>query len=869
MTLRFRKRISVLPGIYLNVGMNGVSTTIGPRGANINIGKNGIYLNAGVPGTGLSYRHKLFNEANNNSDNKPIEPSSVALDNESNGAEDNIAVVTTEGLSGLKVHLEDAKNRRIILFAEIQEDEEKLAVLQSKLNKSKNGLILKWFSNKEAVADLEKQVDEAVKDIAELKIHYDESKADINIQFFPEVEDQYLRLSKSYEQLIRSEKIWYITSTREVTELKSSASSSVERKEVKFDIAELDFIKSEHPSFHLHKTNGSSLYVFPAFALLPDAQAEISLIDLKELRIEFRQQKFLESMSEKPSDTTVIDYTWDKMNKDGSRDMRLKDNYQIPVVFYGSLTLRYRNNLWGEFYVSDINKAHSFAFEFNRYVALLNGDEKSPAPREVQDTFTEQYFDLLEEFSKPLKVIVGKISTDEVLIDSLKSQINGHDPEEFIRLCIIYDLWNVVKILCNEQFRNDSTAVTGAVLLSGLVTKVEQDLFQMGYIKVVENIEKGILKNMASTLIDIANGNPFLKLSIDIKRDSKIASSTKLNSVLTLPAALKFFKSPLFEQYATTLYRFATIIAKSDGRVTDDEEKRLKIIYKLTHEPLPEELSKSLVISEIKANESLDDELKELDSLIGLDSVKKEVRSLINYIRIQKEREKAGLKSIQVSYHCVFTGSPGTGKTTVARIVAKIYMHLGILKKGNFVETDRSGLVAEYSGQTAVKVNKTVDSALDGVLFIDEAYSLVGENKDDFGKEAVATLIKRMEDNRERLIVILAGYTNEMKEFINTNPGFESRFNRYVEFADYQPNELEAIFKLQCAKLDYKLTEGAEAKLKNNLAAAFGKREKSFGNGRFVRNMFEKTIEAQANRLSSTNTLTKEILTTIVEEDIS
>lgn len=190
--------------------------------------------------------------------------------------------------------------------------------------------------------------------------------------------------------------------------------------------------------------------------------------------------------------------------------------------------------------------------------------------------------------------------------------------------------------------------------------------------------------------------------------------------------------------------------------------------------------------------------MKELDSLIGLKSVKDEISELRNFIKIQQMRKSQGLKTSHISYHCVFTGNPGTGKTTVARIVAEIYRNMGILSKGHLVETDRSGLIAEYLGQTAVKTNQIIDSALDGVLFIDEAYSLVQKysNSSDYGHEAVATLLKRMEDDRDRLVVILAGYGDEMKDFIDTNPGLQSRFNRYIHFEDYGVDELLAIFKL-------------------------------------------------------------------------
>ena len=258
----------------------------------------------------------------------------------------------------------------------------------------------------------------------------------------------------------------------------------------------------------------------------------------------------------------------------------------------------------------------------------------------------------------------------------------------------------------------------------------------------------------------------------------------------------------------------------------------------------------------------------ELDSLIGLASVKKEVQTLTNFIKIQQKRAEQGLKSSSVSYHCVFTGNPGTGKTTVARIVADIYKNLGVLKKGHLVETDRAGLVAEYVGQTAVKTNKIIDSALDGVLFIDEAYSLVGGGESDYGKEAVATLLKRMEDDRERLVVILAGYTKDMKPFIDSNPGLQSRFNRYIEFPDYTPDELYQIFALSLKKYDYHVTDDAKVALQHFFEEAVAHKDANFGNGRFVRNIFEKVLEHQANRLASESNLTTERLSEITIEDL-
>ena len=331
-------------------------------------------------------------------------------------------------------------------------------------------------------------------------------------------------------------------------------------------------------------------------------------------------------------------------------------------------------------------------------------------------------------------------------------------------------------------------------------------------------------------------------------------------------------------QYTTLLYRFASATAKADGTVTPQEAKWLATI---AHQnPAIDASEMEAYISDSTEKEdklaprsvSAVDEKKaeeELRELIGLQSVKDDVMRLTNFVRIQQERAHLGMKTTSVSYHCVFTGNPGTGKTTVARIVARIYKELGILKKGQLIETDRSGLVAEYVGQTAVKTNKVIDSALDGVLFIDEAYSLVQGGKEDYGMEAIATLLKRMEDDRERLIVILAGYEGEMHTFIQANPGLQSRFNRYIHFDDYSAEELKKIFLLNVKKLDYKLTDAALDKLNQVLSTAVATKDENFGNARFVRNLFERTLENQATRLSTVTSLTKEKLSEITEEDIS
>ena len=284
--------------------------------------------------------------------------------------------------------------------------------------------------------------------------------------------------------------------------------------------------------------------------------------------------------------------------------------------------------------------------------------------------------------------------------------------------------------------------------------------------------------------------------------------------------------------------------------------------------PKTEQVEKkdSVIVNEPLAG----DPYKELDDLIGLESVKKEVRSLANFVKLQKQREAKGLKTAKVSYHLVFYGSPGTGKTTVARIIGRIYKDLGVLKKGHTVETDRSGLVAKYLGQTALKTDTVVQQAIHGVLFIDEAYALVPEdgNGQDYGQEAISTLLKRMEDYRDSLVVIIAGYRNEMQRFIDSNPGLQSRFNRYIDFPDYTGAELTDIFKMSMKKNQYTLAPDAENYLREQLDYAVAHKDRNFGNARFARNVFEKSIQQQANRLAGKTNLSKEELTELTVADL-
>ena len=490
---------------------------------------------------------------------------------------------------------------------------------------------------------------------------------------------------------------------------------------------------------------------------------------------------------------------------------------------------------------------------------LLTEPEETTTMPEVSESslsnhLTEEQFNLIKLASDNLCAFMTKVGRKRNVRAKLDEmmQLENSDgtPWEItkkVRLVIFTDVYRCYKGLGHDFFMNDDVENIGIYLFISKYLKPDVDIKY--------NNMSDFRLSMKDSFVDV------LKTSELVNQNTKMAPNE-----FFLQIALGEYDRDLQIQYMTLLYRFASAVAKADGKVNEVEEKWLADIMK----------SKELAIgngSNVRTitkqeQDSVASPYDMLNDLIGLASVKDEITKLANFIKIQQVRKSKGMKTPEISYHCVFTGNPGTGKTTVARIMASIYKDLGILKKGHLVETDRSGLVAEYVGQTAVKTNKIIDSALDGVLFIDEAYSLVQGAKEDFGQEAISTLLKRMEDDRSRIVVILAGYSTEMKDFIDSNPGLQSRFNRYIHFSDYTANELKQIFLLNARKNQYVLDEEALTVLDDVLVEAIEHKDKNFGNARFVRNLFEKSIQNQAMRLSSEVNITEEVLSKLKSEDL-
>jgi len=335
--------------------------------------------------------------------------------------------------------------------------------------------------------------------------------------------------------------------------------------------------------------------------------------------------------------------------------------------------------------------------------------------------------------------------------------------------------------------------------------------------------------------------------------------------------AVKWYRKAAEQNDPDAQYNLGLCYAKGQG-VTRDTVEAVKWYRRAAAQNHPQaqySLQGGSAPSSQQELSRLDGLVSRLNSLIGLSKVKEDAARLINLVKVRRIRQQKGMRVTPMSLHLVFTGNPGTGKTTVARLLGEIYHEIGILSKGHLTETDRSGLVAGYLGQTAIKVSEVVQGALGGILFIDEAYSLAQEaQRDQFGREAIDTLIKRMEDHRDDLIVIVAGYTEPMKAFLESNPGLRSRFNKFLHFDDYSPQELFQIFTKYCEDEGYAFANTSAGKIKALINLARERRAANFGNARTIRNLFEQTISNHANRVASITNPSQSDLTTILPQDV-
>lgn len=484
----------------------------------------------------------------------------------------------------------------------------------------------------------------------------------------------------------------------------------------------------------------------------------------------------------------------------------------------------------------------------NKYKSILNQEKENQNNPDLY--FDGQYLEMLKHEANEMKNLCLDLNKDPHFIQSLN---------------LIFSSTNEAV----DGYKAEHLMISDLIKAYNSVIDIENEKSKFTLAYFFESLQNNDFSNGISIqrLNEMTTKQSFIENIEKIKKAKFINTSKEYRDEYLLPSILFRIKHQSFLNSGNLIYRFASIVIKADGKVNEKEKQALKNILEKTANPIVK--SEGVEKIEINSDDSLEIVMSELNSLIGLDEVKKNLKELTNLLKVQKIRTEKGLQNIDIGLHAVFMGPPGTGKTTIARLLGRIYKHLGYLEKGHLIETDRAGIVAGYVGQTALKVNEIVEQSIGGVLFIDEAYSLTPEDGGrDFGNEAVDTLIKRMEDHRKDLVIIVAGYTEPMKLFIESNPGLRSRFNRMFKFNHFFPIQLYNIFELFCKKVDFIISDEAKDKLMDIFEMLYEKRDEGFGNARVVRNIFERCVQSQANRIVAISDITNKILQTIEEQDI-
>jgi AAA+ superfamily predicted ATPase/predicted transcriptional regulator len=817
MAWNFRRRKKIAPGVYINMSKKGISTTVGPKGASMTFGPNGTYMNTSIPGTGLYNRKKIGSHGKQGATSQNSHSMYYNSSKETNTGCSSTGIITfiLFVIGCFCLLMNDIVPMKFSLFVFILAGILLIVtMINSKIERKKR---------EEYVALQELEAER----IAKLPNYFD-----IKI-----TEEQFNEVSKVCKSLDEFQNHILIYHSNFYDFLKSKGLATQTHDEI------CDAIK-----FMIYSDVYVSMEAMQSSMSIKDKEgfARIMLVSIINSSEEI-EYSLLERLTE-----DIISNA-ESIGLGAKNAFGKNNNLTLP-----GLLKAYNEDLYLQYLIC-----------LYRFLSITAKADDVVKPAEA---------DYLNNIMALLHQVDSYVNVKYDYIINWGTEVNLYESYDYSFDTISVGKYIVKSQKCVISDIQAELSISRDRVLKALKVLEDKNIIQ------TEGRTRKVLIQKESDLLRALRGESIVKGNIDI---SQTISPNHTPVVQTDDIIL-----PHSEKYDPLLLEAAKYVVTEQVSALSALQRKFEVGYRRAskicdqlveigvwgtmngeegHEILVKDLKQLKEILKSHQAEPSPSKLKsstsELDTLVGLASVKEEIKTLSNFIKIQQKRKEQGLKSSSVSYHCVFTGNPGTGKTTVARIVAQIYKDLGILSKGHLVETDRAGLVAEYVGQTAVKTNKIIDSALDGVLFIDEAYSLIGTGQ-DYGKEAIATLLKRMEDDRDRLVVILAGYSKEMQDFINTNPGLQSRFNRYIEFPDYSAEELLQIFEKNVARFDYKLEKDACMAMAKYFQNAVENKDANFGNARFVRNIFEKTLEKQANRLSTDPDLDTDELTLITLADL-
>lgn len=817
MAWNFRRRKKIAPGVYINMSKKGISTTVGPKGASMTFGPNGTYMNTSIPGTGLYNRQKIGSHGKQG-----------ATSQNSHSMYYNSSKETNTGCSstGIITFILFVIGCFCLLMNDIVPMKFSIFVLVAA------GILLIITAIKSTVERKKREEQIALQKSETERIAKLPNYFDIKI-----TEEQFNEVSKVCKSLDDFQNHILIYHSNFYDFLKSKGLATQTHDEIcdaiKFMIYSDVYVSMEamQSSMSIKDKDGFARFMLVS-TINSSEEIEYNILERVTEEIISNAESIgqgAKSVFGKNNNLTLPGFL-----KEYNEDLYLQ--YLIYLYRFLSITAK----------ADDVVKPVEADY-LNNIMALLHQVDSSVNVKYDYIINWGTEVNLYESYDYSFDTIsVGKyiVKSQKCVISDIQAELSISRDRVLKALKVLED-----KNIIQTEGRTRKVLIQKE---SDLLRALRGESIVKGNIDISQTISQNHTPVVQTDDIILPHSEKYDPLLLEAAK-YVVTEQVSALSALQRKFEVGYRRASKICDQLVEIGVWGTMNGEEGHEILVKDLKQLKEILKSHQaEPSPSKLKSST---------------SELDTLVGLASVKEEIKTLSNFIKIQQKRKEQGLKSSSVSYHCVFTGNPGTGKTTVARIVAQIYKDLGILSKGHLVETDRAGLVAEYVGQTAVKTNKIIDSALDGVLFIDEAYSLIGTGQ-DYGKEAIATLLKRMEDNRDRLVVILAGYSKEMQDFINTNPGLQSRFNRYIDFPDYSAEELLQIFEKNVEKFDYKLQKEALVAMSEYFQHAVENKDANFGNARFVRNIFEKTLEKQANRLSTDPDLDTNELTLITLADL-